>query len=138
MIAFTGSNAKQMLAHTADVMVDRVNGEDGYTHGDRMVVDAIDHMGRAETSVVVLTGEECAEDEAKGLLRQIVEAELRTWVPGASQRLIYRAANALGFKQPWPVAEDHGPNPGSHALFADHVAGLHVMRCATCMRLFKA
>ena len=138
MIAFTGPNDKQMLKHTAEVMGDRIHSEGGYTQGDSDVVDGIDHMGHADTSVVVLTGEECAEDEAKTLLRQVVEAELRHWVPGASQRLIYRAANALGFKQPYPLNEDCGPEPGQHSLVGDYIAGLRVMRCASCLRAFAA
>jgi len=141
MIAFTGPEAKQMLRHTADVMGDRLHHEDGYTDTDREVVDKVESLGReGSTSAVVVTGEECDRESARELLRQIIDAELRAWVPNASQRLIYRATNALGLpdgiRPPRATAEDHGPNPADHPLVRDWVAGRPLLRCATCCRLF--
>ncbi|QBZ73525.1 hypothetical protein SEA_MISCHIEF19_40 [Streptomyces phage Mischief19] len=136
MIAFTGPEAKQMLKHTAEVMGDRIHHESGYTQGDSDVVTALDNIGRAPTSAVVLTGEECDDEAARALLREVIGAELRTWVPGASQRLIYRAANALGVRWVRPTANDHGPNAGDHPLVRDWIAGMPLLRCATCARLF--
>ncbi|ALO79380.1 hypothetical protein [Streptomyces phage phiSAJS1] len=139
MLHFTPQD-RQMLDHVTDVVGDRMHHEDGYTEQDTATVAKLDRLaksvGAASGSAVVLTGEEILEADAQRHLAAVVRLELKHWVPGASQRLIYRAANALGLKQPYPTVDDHGPDPASHPLVPDWVAGMYLMRCATCCRLF--
>lgn len=135
MLHFTQEDA-QMLNHTVDVIGDRIRSEGGYTPQDEATVVKLDQLAKTKGSALVLTGDALKGAEARDMLRDVVLLELRHWVPGASQRLIYRAGNALGLKQPWPMADDHGPDAGAHALVADYVAGLYLLRCVTCCRLF--
>lgn len=137
MLHFTRDD-QQMMNHVGDVVTDRMRHKDGYTEQDEATVEKLDQLtnGLDGTSAVVLTGDEQSESEARDLLAQVVRAELKHWVPGASQRLIYRAANAMGFKQPYPVRDDCGEAAASHSLHADWVAGLYLMRCASCLRLY--
>lgn len=73
------------------------------------------------------------------LLQSVVLAEMDHWIPGASQRLIGRAAELLDHDLGMRMAEpDHGNDPGAHALFPDWVCGVYVQRCATCAHLFYA
>jgi hypothetical protein len=74
-----------------------------------------------------------AEAEA---LQAVVYAELEDWVPGASQRLIRRAADHLGVVvQIVGAAVEFAPN--MHCLTYDWVVGIHVMRCTNCDRLIR-
>ena len=135
MLHFTQDD-QQMMNHVVDVIGDRMHHEDGYTPQDTATVAKLDQLAKTP-SAVVLTGDEQTEAQARQMLRDVVALELKHWVPGASQRLIYRAANAMGIKQPYPTADDHGPNPADHPLVRDWVAGWPLMRCATCCRLFR-
>lgn len=139
MLHFTPED-RQMLDHVTDVVGDRMHHEDGYTEQDAATVGKLDRLaksvGAVSGSAVVLTGEEIMEADARRHLAAVVRLELKHWVPGASQRLIYRAANALGFKQPYPLRDDCGPDAASHSLHADWVAGMYLMRCASCLRLY--
>lgn len=134
MLHFTQDDS-QMLNHVVDVIGDRMRHEDGYTPQDDATVVKLDRLAKSGNAVV-LTGAEILEADARRHLAAVVRLELKHWVPGASQRLIYRAANALGLKQPYPTVDDHGPDPASHPLVPDWVAGMYLMRCATCCRLF--
>lgn len=129
---------QQMMNHMVEVITDRMRHNDGYTDQDDATVTKLDQLtnGLDGTSAVVLTGDDQSEDEARSLLAQVVRAELKHWVPGASQRLIYRAANAMGFKQPYPTRPDCGEAASAHSLVADWVAGMYLMRCASCLRLY--
>lgn len=73
------------------------------------------------------------------MLKHIVRAELAHWVPGASQRLLYRAGRIVGIEQPNPAngQPDCGDDPEHHALISDWVAGLYLHRCSNCFRLFQ-
>lgn len=75
--------------------------------------------------------------DPKAVMHDIIQAELANWVPGASQRLIHRAGSALDHPMPEPQANDCGAEPGWHALVADWAAGIYVMRCVTCARLYR-
>lgn len=72
------------------------------------------------------------------MFQAIVRAELRAWVPGASQRLLYRAGRIAGIRQPNPAKgqRDCGDDPGHHALISDWTAGMYLHRCSDCFRLF--
>lgn len=72
------------------------------------------------------------------IMQDIVRAELKSWVPVASQGVIHRAGKILGVPQPASTGHDCGSEPGQHALFPDWVVGLYVLRCCTCMRIFWA
>lgn len=87
----------------------------------------------------VVTGAPLTTADATVLLREVVRTEVERWIPDASQRLINRAALALGFEGLLDPAfeKDHGPLPQDHALVMDWVLGLYVARCATCAHLFK-
>lgn len=81
------------------------------------------------------------EDDVREMFTKIVRAELDNWVPGASQRLLFRAGATVGLDQPDPrdaAGRDCGPDRGDHATFPDWVAGVYVHRCATCFRLYAA
>lgn len=73
------------------------------------------------------------------MFQAIVRAELAHWVPGSSQRLLYRAGRITGFPQPDPEegTRDCGNHYRDHVLFPDWVAGLYLKRCADCFRLFQ-
>lgn len=124
----------QMISHTVDVMGDRISDGNDYTEQDGNTITKLDEL---KTPALVVDGAEHTDYELRAMLRRIVTAELDHWVPGASQRLIYRASRALGESFAKPRAEDHGPNPEDHALTANWVAGLYLRQCATCQRLFR-
>lgn len=142
MIHFTQGDA-QMLNHTVDVIGDRMHHEDGYTDQDRATVTKLDKLAKAGAAVVI-TGAELADEphdadpQVRQMFQDIVKAELAHWVPGASQRLIYRAGLVLGVHQPMPRRDDCGPERINHALVSYWVAGLYLHRCSTCFRLFEA
>lgn len=93
--------------------------------------------GDIESSTLLVTGAELERQEAEDLLRQVLGAELAHWVPGASQRLLYRASAALGFQFPREqLKADHGPDPADHPLIRDWVGRSHVLMCVTCHRVF--
>jgi len=137
MIYF-GRDAQQMLDHVQDTMRDRVCEENGYTDEDTATVNKIHAMSKAETGQLVITGELLDGAAQMALYRQVVEAELDTWVPNASQRLLYRAARALDLYGREQLESDHGDKPGMHALFRSYVGQVWVMQCSTCNRLFRA
>lgn len=87
----------------------------------------------------ILTGEDVDPDQALKLLRQVVTTEMEHWVPNKSQRLIDRAARALGFEPLLDpqLAEDCGAAASQHPLILGWVCGLYVARCSTCAHLFK-
>ena len=136
---YFGTEEKQMLKHTAEVMADRVSEENGYEPGDEVVVTKIDNMGRTKTSVLVITGEDYSHQDAAALFHDIVQTELKNWVPDASQRLLHRAGHALGVRHPVLLSNepDCGAEPGWHALVADWIAGIYVRRCVTCCRIYR-
>lgn len=137
MIIFTDRD-RQMLNHVVDVIGDRMRHEDGYTEQDRVTFMKVQDMSNAPVSTVVVTGEEI-DAEARQMFQAIVQAELRAWVPGASQRLLYRAGRIVGIQQPNPAKaqRDCGDDYANHALISDWVAGLYLHRCSDCFRLFE-
>jgi len=81
----------------------------------------------------------CTDEQVSLMYRDVVRAEIANWVPEASQRLIQRVSRIVGAPVvPDATEADHGSNPGDHALMSDWVAGIYVLRCSTCQRLFKA
>lgn len=64
-------------------------------------------------------------------LSAVVDAELRAWVPGASQRLIRRAADRMGLVVPMTGAAVQCMT-GKHCRTSDWVAGIYVLRCINC------
>ena len=137
MILFTDKDA-QMLNHVVDVIGDRMHHEDGYTEQDEATVKKLDELAKSPCTAVVILGDE-VDAEARQMFQAIVQAELRHWVPGASQRLLYRAGRALGIGQPNPAQgrPDCGPDRADHALISDWVAGLYLLRCSSCFRLYE-
>lgn len=137
MIHWTDKDAK-MASHMAEVVGDRIHHDPyGYTAADKAAVDKLDAMGVGNGRALVVTGAELSREDAAGLMQDVVSAEMANWVPGASQRLIGRAARALGFRELDSDTLDCGPNPGDHALYPEWVAGLYVQACSTCARLFR-
>lgn len=131
----------QMVGHAAEVMDDRISNEpDEYNDADATSTAKLDAMSRAKTVALVVTGAEMDSASARHLMGQIVNAEMDHWVPGASQRLLYRASRALGVS----TASIHlytEPDCGSktaHALVTDWVADIYVVRCVVCGRLDRA
>lgn len=79
------------------------------------------------------------EDDTKACedaLYAVVAAELNNWVPGASQRLIRRAADSLrlvagiGYEDVEECPDDR------HCRIYDWVAGHFVLRCIICDNMF--
>lgn len=140
MLHFTQDD-RQFLDHVVDVVSDRMRCNDGYTPADEVRMSKVEllatSVGKTSGSAVVATGADCDDAEARSALHDIVALELAHWVPGASQRLIWRAARMLDLPTfPKPERDDCGPAAGDHALTADWVAGHFVLHCATCHRLF--
>lgn len=131
---YLGREDTQMLKHVDEVIGDRLSGDDTY-EPDAVATAA--KLERLTPPALLLTGDELTEAETHALLRRIVEAELDQWVPGASQRLIYRASRALGFKWPEPRRTDCGGETSSHATVTQWVAGLYLRQCVGCSRLFR-
>lgn len=137
MIIFTDKD-RQMLNHVVDVIGDRMRHEDGYTEQDEQTVTKLDKLAKSPTTSVVVLADD-VDAEARQMFRAIVQAELRAWVPGASQRLLYRAGRIVGIQQPNPAKaqRDCGDDYANHALISDWVAGLYLHRCSDCFRLFE-
>lgn len=139
MIVFT-QNDRQMLTHITEVINDRMLSDDGYEGEDHATVGKLSAVAkRLEAGPVLVVGHDQPEDvaNASSLMRSVLEAELNNWVPNASQRLLHRAATLLGYRFSTPTQEDHGPNPGDHALFPGWLGGVFVRQCATCARVFR-
>lgn len=137
MIIFTDRD-RQMLNHVVDVIGDRMRHEDGYTEQDERTVTKLDKLAKSPTTSIVILADD-VDAEARQVFQAIVQAELRAWVPGASQRLLYRAGRIVGIEQPNPAKgqPDCGPDVANHALISDWVAGLYLHRCSNCFRLFQ-
>lgn len=137
MIIFTDRD-RQMLNHVVDVIGDRMRHEDGYTEQDERTVTKLDKLAKSPTTSIVILADD-VDAEARQVFQAIVQAELRAWVPGASQRLLYRAGRIVGIEQPNPAKgqPDCGSDVADHALINDWVAGLYLHRCSTCFRLFQ-
>lgn len=137
MIIFTDRD-RQMLNHVVDVIGDRMRHEDGYTEQDERTVTKLDKLAKSPTTSIVVLADD-VDAEARQMFQAIVQAELRAWVPGASQRLLYRAGRIVGIEQPNPAKgqPDCGPDVADHALINDWVAGLYLHRCSNCFRLFQ-
>lgn len=131
---YMGRGDTQMLKHVDEVIGDRLCGDDTYGEHERATADKLSKLA---PPALLLTGDEMTEAETHALLRRVVEAELAAWVPGASQRLIYRAARALGFSSPEPRRTDCGDEVASHATVTQWVAGLYLRQCVGCARLFR-
>lgn len=123
------------ISHVAEVVQDRIYEGNGYTSEDERACGKLEQIGRS--GGVVLTGDELSEDEATALLRRVVLAEMEHWVPNVSQRLIRRAFLALGRHRAPAIVDDHGGKRTDHALVPDWVAGVYLMQCVTCRRLFQ-
>lgn len=137
MILFTEDD-RQMMKHVVDVVGDRMHHEDGYTDQDRRTLDKLDRLSKSPATAVVVLADD-VDAEARQMFQAIVRAELRHWVPGASQRLLYRAGRIVGIQQPNPAhaQADCGADRADHALISDWVAGLYLHRCSSCFRLFE-
>jgi hypothetical protein len=137
MIIFTDRD-RQMLNHVVDVIGDRMRHEDGYTEQDERTVTKLERLAKSPTTSIVILADD-VDAEARQMFQAIVQAELRAWVPGASQRLLYRAGRIVGIEQPNPAKgqPDCGPDVADHALINDWVAGLYLHRCSNCFRLFQ-
>ncbi|AKA61699.1 hypothetical protein SEA_YDN12_32 [Streptomyces phage YDN12] len=133
MIYFRREDA-QMLKHVDEVIGDRLHGDDSYEPEDR---DTAAKLGLLVPPALVITGAELTEAQRHVLLRRIVNAELDEWVPGASQRLIFRASRALGFAAAEARRADCGPELKDHATITQWVAGLYLRQCVGCVRLFR-
>lgn len=131
---YLGREDTQMLKHVDEVIGDRLSGDDTYEDEDHATADK---LGKLTPPALLLTGDELTEAGAHALLRRVVEAELDAWVPGASQRLIYRASRALGFAHTEPRRTDCGKELASHATVTRWVAGLYLRQCVGCSRLFR-
>lgn len=132
---------RDFVAHAAEVMADRIadNG-DCYTDSDVRAVDKLEAIGNGGTALV-LTGVEMNEQARNELMRLVLQAELDHWVPGSSQRLIWRAANALVIpvtvRLDSPLnAADCGTERRWHSLTSTWIAGRYLMVCSTCSRLY--
>lgn len=126
---------RQMLEHLSE---SRVGCLADYTDHDERVADKVGQVSKIETGSLVVTGEVLNEEKARHILSEVIEAELNHWIPGASQRLIYRASRALEMSARVPITwNDCGNEPHWHALVRDWIAGKTYMRCATCHRLYK-
>lgn len=133
---------RDFVAHAAEVMADRVadNG-DCYTPADDRAVNKLEAIGKGGTALVV-TGAEMDERARNELMRLVLQAELDHWVPGASQRLIWRAAQALEIPvtvrldSPLNTA-DCGTERSWHSLTSTWIAGRYLMVCSTCRRLYE-
>lgn len=140
MIRWT-NNDKAMLDHVVEVINDRMCEADGYNDDDRATMAKLEELAKAGPALTV-TGEQRDHPTELSLFEQIVTAELNNWVPGASQRLIFRASRALNvghYPDPALAARtDCGPERGAHALAANWAGSLYVYRCATCFRLYRA
>ncbi|AKA61769.1 hypothetical protein AVT62_gp31 [Streptomyces phage TP1604] len=134
MIYF-GREDAQMLKHVNEVIGDRLSGDDTYEAENRTTADK---LGLLTPPAVLLTGDEMTEADAHALLRRVVNAELDQWVPGASQRLIFRASRALGFAAAEARRADCGAELKDHATITQWVAGLYLRQCVGCARLFRA
>lgn len=128
-----------MLNHIVDVMGDRMHREDGYTEQDERTFTKVAELAKSPVTTVVVTADD-TDAEAKQMFQAIVRAELRNWVPNASQRLLYRAGRVVGVIMPNPanMQPDCGPNRSDHALVHDWIQGLYVDRCSSCHRLYDA
>jgi hypothetical protein len=131
---YMGWEDKPMLDHVNEIIGDRLSGGDTYNAAS---VATADKLTRLTPPALLLTGDEMTEAEAHALLRRVVNAELDQWVPGASQRLIYRASRALGFSAAEPRRTDCGDKVASHATVTQWVAGLYLRQCVGCARLFR-
>lgn len=130
----------EMLDHAANTMNDRILCEpDEYTRSDNSAIRKLFQTANTETSAIVITGEELDKQERIWAFRQVLDAELRHWVPNASQRLLTRAAAALEVEYPPGVGKsvDCGAEPGWHALIGDWLAGIYVRRCISCARVYR-
>lgn len=140
MIHWTQEDA-QMLAHVVNMMNERITQYDGYTDENEATMAKLEELAKAGPALTV-TGEQRDYPTELGLFEQIVTAELNNWVPGASQRLIFRASRALNVGHyPDPalaMRTDCSPERGAHALAANWAGSLYVYRCATCFRLYRA
>lgn len=138
MIVFNDDD-RPMLHHVVDVICDKMHMEkDEYTEEDRETVRKLNETSEKTTTTLLITGDDVSQGEAYDMFAKIVDAELRNWVPGASQRLLYRAGAVLGIAQPNPQygTADCGPATSDHALIATWVVGRYVYRCSSCFRLF--
>ena len=77
-------------------------------------------------------------NDVKEVLHAVVAAELRAWVPGASQRLIRRAADRMGIETNIGRKDVTECAPGQHCLTYDWIAGFFVLRCSTCDHLTRS
>lgn len=135
MISLTASDVR-MIRHGGEVLEDFCL-ERGSEY-DAEDYESAKKMGRMRRGLLV-TGDEQTQAEAEALMKSVVQAELDSWVPDASQRLINRASTVLvGGPILDPIlSTDHGDSPGDHALVQDWVCGIFVLRCCTCAHLFK-
>ncbi len=133
MIYF-GQDTGLMLNHTADVMGDRVCEENGYEPEEEAVprdLGALSDTMKSHGGALALTGEPLDSAAVRALFKRVVTAELANWVPGSSQRLIFRAGAALEIPAPAPrdVPECH---PDRHVLANTWVGDVWLLHCAAC------
>jgi len=136
MISITSNDAHMIRVageYMADVAEDQTRD---YDAEDRESIRRMSNISRG----LLVTGDAQTEAEAAELLKAVVLVELASWVPDASQRLIDRAAAALGHRD-GPLldaaAADCGREASVHALTQDWVCGIFVLRCVHCAHLYK-
>ncbi len=129
---------RAMLKHMASTLQDAIlSSGTEWEDGDQRAVNHVKNIGELDTSALVITGEPLHPSDAYVILGRIVDAEMANWVPEASQRLILRASNALGFDRKRPMrSEECGPERGDHALINDWVGRRFLLCCVTCHRLY--
>lgn len=88
---------RAFMAVTAETMQDLILSEVGWEPEDQAACTKLEAMGNGGTALVV-TGGKLDPSQAHELMGSVIAAELENWVPGASQRLVRRAAAALGIE----------------------------------------
>lgn len=129
-------NDRRLIRHAATVMEERILCTDGYTDEDGVAVEKLSVMGDGGNALVI-TGADVDSDAAVELLDRVVRAEIAHWVPGASHRLIRRAAASLGFSTPRELLYDDGHDcgDGHHKPITQWIGKRTYPCCAVCGRV---
>jgi hypothetical protein len=134
---YIGHTDRDFLNHSAEVMQDRMWELGGYERDDKSACKKLAALGNGGTALVV-TGVEMSAHDRVAMLHRVIDAEVAHWVPGSSQRLISRAAGALGVVLRFVNDTDCGPEAQHHVLATIHVCGKNYRRCNQCGRYLVA